>query len=210
MSNRKYGNNERSKQLYINELTAQHFTLLNAYVGYFNICGELTITKHVTMDASCAVAGDQTVGGSICIGGSETVGGSITAGGAVQVGGDLEVFGNAAIQGNLDILRSFGVHGDLNVGGDLFMDGRILKFNSTTFRSNGPYLGINVPDPNPDPQFGIDLYSDTTNGLREHSYRMHLPYRNPLNHRFVNYFCCTAAAAAAPGRFRENGLVASR
>jgi len=51
-------NLEKSNNITTNSLSADYFTLNNAYVGYFSICGELSVSQNTHLNADVFIDGN--------------------------------------------------------------------------------------------------------------------------------------------------------
>ena len=137
---------EKTNNITVNSLCANFFTLKNAYVGYFSITGELSVTQTATLQSDVIIGGNTTTKYDTIRGHNHFIKGNNDITGNVYVGNYLEVSGNTLLKGNLHVLQNYGVEKNLKINGNIIQLGlydQINQLYNINLFANGTRLGYN-------------------------------------------------------------------
>ena len=156
---------DKTNNIVVNSLSANYFTLKNAYVGYFSISGDLLVTQTTTLQSNVLIGGNSVTKYDTTTGGNNYIKGSSNIVGNVYVGNELEVSGNTLLKGNLHVLQNYEIEKNLKINGNIIQLGlldRINQLYNVNLYANGNRLGYNKIDP----EFTFDVVSSQENGFQ--------------------------------------------
>ena len=156
---------DKTNNIVVNSLSANYFTLKNAYVGFFSISGELSVTQTTTLQSNVIIGGNSITKYDTTTGGNNYITGSSNIMGNVYVGNYLEISGNTLIKGNLRVLQNYEIEKNLKVNGNVIQLGlrdRINQSYNVNLYASGKRLGYNNINPN----YTFDVLSEEENGFQ--------------------------------------------
>ena len=156
---------EKTNNITVNSLSANYFTLKNAYEGYFTISGELSVSETTTLKSNVIIGGNSTTKYDTITGGNNYIKGHDNISGNLYLGNYLEVSGNTLLKGNLHILQNYEIEKNLKINGNIIQFGlnnRLNQLYNVNLFANGTRLGYNkvVPD------HTFDILSDQEQGFQ--------------------------------------------
>ena len=157
-------NYENTNNITVDHLSANNFTLKNDYVGYFSICGELSVTNDTYLRSNVLIDGNNLISKDITINGNSFTKRNQDVRGNLGVGKNVDISGDTIMWGNLHLMRDYEIEGNLMVNGNVIQMGLVSKnpkeYN-VELRSSGKKLGLN----NYTPSFTFDINSDQIDGF---------------------------------------------
>lgn len=154
-------NLEKSNNVFVNNLSANYFTLKNAYVGFFNIQGELSVTKDTHLDSNVIIGGNNYINFDSHIYGNSIINQNSFIGGNLGVKGNVDISCNTLMWGNLHIMQDFEIEKNLKVDGNLIQLGKNNSLYNINLVALDTKLGFNTSNPN----YTIDVTSDQSKGF---------------------------------------------
>ena len=156
---------EKSNNISVNSLSANFFTLKNAYIGYFSITGELAVTGDTKLNSNVYIGGNIEAAFDSTIGRNNFIQGNSVIQGNVYVGDFLQVYGNTLMNGNLHILQNYEIEKNLKINGNLIQMGLKDRENqqyNINLSAVNTKLGLNILNP----EFSFDMFSDQEKGFQ--------------------------------------------
>ena len=157
-------NYENTNNITVDHLSANYFTLKNEYVGYFSICGELSVTNDTYLRSNVLVGGNHVISRDGTINGNSFTKGDVGIRGNLGVGKNVDISGDTLIWGNLHLMQNYEIEGNLMVNGNLIqmgLESRNPKKYNVELHSSGKKLGFNKSTPS----FTFDISSDQIDGF---------------------------------------------
>jgi predicted acyltransferase (DUF342 family) len=162
-------NMEKTNNISTNSLSANFFTLKNSYVGYFSICGELSVTEDTYLGSNVVVGGnvqieyDANIDGNVFIQNNEIVYGN------VDIGGNVDISGNTLIRGNLHILQNYEIEKNLKINGNLIQMGLLTRsanlYGTNTYNVNITTVDQKIGINNSNPIYALDMCCNQIKGF---------------------------------------------
>ena len=149
-------NMEKSNNISVNALSANYFTLKTAYIGYFDICGELQVTQNTYLDSNVIIGGNIFVGFSANIEGNAYVKKNMLVSKNVGVSGNVDISGDTIMWGNLHIYQNYEIEKNLEINGNLIQMGLLVR-NPTEYDTNIYNINIVAKDK----KLGLNNYNPT-------------------------------------------------
>ena len=156
---------EKTNNISVNSLSANYLTLKNAYIGYFSINGELSVSEQTHLNANVYIGGNLETAFDSSIGRNSLIKGNNKIEGNVFIGKFLQVYGNTLINGNLHILQNYEIEKNLKVNGNLINFGLVDRGNAIyniNFTALNTKLGLNANIP----KYTLDILSDQEEGFQ--------------------------------------------
>ena len=154
-------NFEKSNNVSVNNLSADYFTLKNAYLGYFSIQGQLSVTQDTHLNSNVTIGGNSIIEFNNHIYGNVLINKNIMIDKNLGVGGDVDISGNSLMRGNLHLMQNFELEKNLKVNGNLIQ----LDKNNSLYNINLYALNKTLGFNNQNPIYTLDLNADQEKGF---------------------------------------------
>jgi hypothetical protein len=157
-------NYENTNNITVDHLSANYFTLINEYVGYFSIRGELSVTDDTFLRSNVFVGGNHVISGESVVNGNSYNKNNLDIRRDLGVGQNVDISGDTLMWGNLHLMQNYEIEKNLMVNGNILQMGLVSrnpkKYN-VNLHSDGKKLVFN----NPTPTHTIDIRSDQIDGF---------------------------------------------
>jgi photosystem II stability/assembly factor-like uncharacterized protein/predicted acyltransferase (DUF342 family) len=157
-------NFEQTNNITVDSLSANYFTLKNEYVGYFSICGELSVSENTYLRSNVDIGGNNRIRNDCTVGGNTLVSKNIDMSGNLYVGKNVDISGDTLMWGNLHLMQNYEIEGNLMINGNILQMG-LLKRNPKEYNINlhsvDKKLGFNTANPS----YTLDINSDQIDGF---------------------------------------------
>ena len=156
---------EKTNNITVNSLSANFFTLKNAYEGYFTILGELSVSENTSLRSNVTIGGNNTTNYDTITGRNNYVKVNSNIGGNLYLGNYLEVSGNTLLKGNLHILQNYEIEKNLKINGNIIQIGlrdRLNQLYNVNLFVQGNCLGYNKINP----IYTLDVLCDQDQGFQ--------------------------------------------
>ena len=170
------GINKTEKMNYITtkSIVANNLSTKEAYVGNYDICGELHVSNNTILSQNATIDRDLLVGGNTRVFSGLTVSGNTT------LNSDTRINGNVHIKNRLDVSKNAIIEGSMNVYDKLY----IGQNSSQYLYGSTSGIGLNTILP----QSTLDIYGTNTSSLNVKSSSLtntNILARNTNNHGIV-------------------------
>jgi hypothetical protein len=164
---------DKTNNISVNNLSANHFTLRDAYNGQFVIDGTLQVKKNTTL-ADVHIQGNCQIDNNTTINGNVVMKQNVKIMENMRVQKDIAVSGNVLIEGNLHIMQNYEIEKNLRINGnalqmnkitDPYADPNADSVYFVTILSNGANIGLNKLEAT----YSLDVESYHEKGIRIHS-----------------------------------------
>ena len=159
------GSMEKTNNISVNSLSANYLTLKNAYIGYFSISGELSVSGATILQSNVLIGGNCITTNDAITGENHYIKGYLQVIGNAFIGNNVEVGGNTLVKGNLVVLQNYEIDKNLKVNGNIIQLGlsdRLNELYNINLYANKRCLGYNKEDPS----YTIDIVSTQENGFQ--------------------------------------------
>ena len=136
-------NYENTNNITVDHLSANYFTLKNEYVGYFSICGELSVTDDTYLRSNVFVGGNHVISQESVVNGNSFNKKNVDIRGNLGVGKDVDISGDTIMWGNLHLMQNYELEGNLMVNGNMIQMGLVNR-NPKMYNINLSSVGKNL------------------------------------------------------------------
>jgi hypothetical protein len=157
-------NYENTNNITVDHLSANYFTLKNEYVGYFSICGELSVSDDTYLRSNVFVGGNHVISRESTVNGNSFNKKNVDIRGNLGVGKNVDISGDTIMWGNLHLMQNYELEGNLMVNGNMIQMGLVSrnpKVYNINLSSVEKKLGFN----NSTPTHTFDIKSDQIDGF---------------------------------------------
>jgi hypothetical protein len=157
-------NYENTNNITVDHLSANYFTLKNEYVGYFSICGELSVTDDTYLRSNVFVGGNHVISRESVVNGNSFNKKNVDIRGNLGVGKDVDISGDTLMWGNLHLMQNYELEGNLMVNGNMIQMGLVNR-NPKTYNINLSSLDKKLGFNNSTPTHTFDIKTDQIDGF---------------------------------------------
>lgn len=155
---------ENINNIAVDHLSVNYLTLSNDYVGYFSICGELSVSNDTYLRSNVSVNGNHVTFRESTVNGNSFNKKNVDVRGNLGVGKNVDISGDTLMWGNLILMKNYELEGNLTVNGNSIQMGLVSR-NTGVYNINLSSVETKLGLNNSTPTHTFDIKTDQIDGF---------------------------------------------